>query len=140
MSSASRRWVVVDTGVLVSAAIRPGSVPALALHKVLLHFDLCASDATWAELETVLSRPKFDGYLGHAEREAFRLGLREHLTFFAPAEAVSDCSDPKDNPFLELALAAGAELVVSSDPHLTVLHPWRGIPILTPAGFLVAVV
>ncbi len=78
--------LVIDTGVLVSAAIRPTSVPALALEKALLHFDVCVSSETLAELETVLLRPKFD---------------------------------------------------VASDPHLTSLNPWRGIPIVPPAAFLV---
>ncbi|WP_165742279.1 PIN domain-containing protein [Candidatus Thiosymbion oneisti] len=58
------RRIVIDTGVLVSAAIRPESVPALALEKALLQFKICASDETLAELETVLMRPKFDPYVG----------------------------------------------------------------------------
>jgi len=37
------RWIVIDTGVLVSAAIRPESVPALALEKALLKFEIFAS-------------------------------------------------------------------------------------------------
>ncbi|WP_295433842.1 PIN domain-containing protein [uncultured Thiodictyon sp.] len=52
---------------------------------------------------------------------------------------VSDCPDPKDNMFLALAETAEAELIVASDPHLTQLHPWRGIPILPPAAFLVGI-
>jgi hypothetical protein len=51
------------TGVLVSVVIRPESVPALALEKALLQFEICASDETLAELETVLMRPKFDPYV-----------------------------------------------------------------------------
>jgi hypothetical protein len=43
---------------------------------------------------------------------------------------VTDCRDPKDNKYLELALAAGAETIVSSDDDLLVLHPWRGVRIL----------
>jgi uncharacterized protein len=35
-----------------------------------------------------------------------------------------------------LALLVDAELIVASDPHLTDMHPWRGIPILKPAAFL----
>ena len=50
---------------------------------------------------------------------------------------MSDCSDPKDDQFLALALAVNAEMIVASDPHLTQLHPWRAIPILPPAAFLV---
>jgi len=45
------RRIVIDTGVLVSAAIRPESIPALALEKALLQFEICASDETLAELE-----------------------------------------------------------------------------------------
>ncbi|NMG54382.1 PIN domain-containing protein [Aromatoleum aromaticum] len=69
------RPVVIDTGVLVSAAIRPDSTPALTLEKALLHFDVCVSEATLAELETVLSRPKFDRYATPDDRRAFLAGF-----------------------------------------------------------------
>jgi predicted nucleic acid-binding protein len=52
---------------------------------------------------------------------------------------VTDCRDPGDNQFLELAETAEAELIVSSDADLQVLHPWRGIPILPPSAFLLGV-
>ncbi len=44
--------------------------------------------------------------------------------------------DPNDNKFLELALTVGAEIIVSSDPDLHVLNPYRNIAILKPAEFL----
>jgi predicted nucleic acid-binding protein len=47
-----------------------------------------------------------------------------------------DCRDPKDNKYLELALASGAETIVSSDNDLIVLHPWRGVKILGAADYL----
>jgi predicted nucleic acid-binding protein len=46
------------------------------------------------------------------------------------------CRDAKDAKFLALALNCGAAALVSSDADLLVLHPWHGIPILTPAAFL----
>ena len=46
------------------------------------------------------------------------------------------CRDPRDNQFLALALVSEADALVSSDEDLLVLHPWRGIPIVTPAEFL----
>ena len=49
---------------------------------------------------------------------------------------VADCRDPKDDKYLELAFAAGAETIVSSDDDLLVLHPWRGVRILRPADYL----
>ena len=53
-----------------------------------------------------------------------------------PMERVADCRDRKDNKYLELALAAGASIIVSSDDDLLVLDPWRGIRILRPADYV----
>jgi putative PIN family toxin of toxin-antitoxin system len=133
------RRIVIDTGVLVSAAIRPQSIPALALEKALLHFDVCASAETLAELETVLLRRKFDRYAAKALRQAFFDGFGERAVLFVVTREVVDCVDPKDNKFLALAEVAEAELIVASDPHLTDMHPWRGIPIMPPAPFLVGI-
>lgn len=133
------RRVVIDTGVLVSAAIRPESVPALALEKALMHFEVCASDDTLAELETVLMRPKFDAYVAVDVRLAFIAGFRQRAIRVVVAQTVTDCPDPKDNKFLALAEAAEAEMIIASDPHLTDMHPWRGIPIMPPAAFLVGI-
>jgi len=133
------RRIVIDTGVLVSAAIRPESVPALALEKALLHFEVCASEETLAELETVLLREKFDRYAPQAMRQSFIDGFRRQALVLAASQRVDDCPDPADNKFLALAEAATAELIVASDPHLTGMPPWRGIPILPPAAFLVGI-
>ena len=133
------RRIVIDTGVLVSAAIRPESVPALALEKALLQFEICACDDTLAELETVLKRAKFDRYVPPDIRQEFVAGFRQRVTKIAVAQTVTDCIDPNDNKFLALAEAADAELIVASDPHLTDMHPWREIPIIPPAAFLVGI-
>ena len=131
------RPIVIDTGVLVSAAIRPQSVPALALERALLHYEVCVSQATFAELQVVLRRSKFDRYASPEARQAFVEGLLQHVRMVEVTQLVSDCSDPKDDKFLALALAVNAEMIVASDPHLTQMHPWRAIPILPPAAFLV---
>ena len=131
------RPIVIDTGVLVSAAIRPQSVPALALERALLHYEVCVSQATLAELQDVLRRSKFDRYASPEARQAFVEGLLQHVRMVEVTLLVSDCSDPKDDKFLALALAVNAEMIVASDPHLTQMHPWRAIPILPPAAFLV---
>lgn len=131
------RPIVIDTGVLVSAAIRPQSVPALALERALLHYDVCASLDTFAELQTVLLRSKFDRYASVATREMFVEGLSQHLRIVEVTQQVTDCADSKDNKFLALALAVSAEMIIASAPHLTQMHPWRAIPILPPAVFLV---
>jgi uncharacterized protein len=52
---------------------------------------------------------------------------------------VADCRDRKDNKYLELALAATAEVIVSSDLDLLELDPWRGVRIMRPRDFLALV-
>ena len=136
---AFERRIVVDTGVLVSAAIRPQSIPALALEKAWLMFDVCASHSTLAELQRVLLADKFEAYRPLASRSLFVTGFAQRATLFEVTISVTDCRDAKDNQFLELAETASAEMILSSDADLTVLHPWRGIPILPPAAFLVGV-
>ena len=54
-----------------------------------------------------------------------------------PTEAVRECRDRNDDKYLALAAAGGANVIVSSDlRHLLAMHPWRGLPILSPAGLL----
>jgi putative PIN family toxin of toxin-antitoxin system len=137
------RRVVLDTSTLVSTALRIDSVPHQALQIALASCDLCASAETLAELELVLARDKFDRYLDREPRRAFVALIRRNVRLFAlqnvdTLSVQPPCRDPKDTRFLALALAAEADAVVSSDEDLLVLHPWRGISIMTPAEFLTA--
>jgi uncharacterized protein len=50
---------------------------------------------------------------------------------------VDDCRDPKDNKFLALAIACTADVLVASDKDLIALHPYLGIPVITPSDFLI---
>ncbi len=135
------RRVVLDTSTLVSAALRIGSVPHQAVLEAFGTCDICASTETLAELEQVLDRAKFDRYLNRALRREFFALFRRNVHLYAVENADQtavdpSCRDPRDNHVLALALAAEADVVVASDEDLLVLHPWRGIPIVTPAEFL----
>jgi putative PIN family toxin of toxin-antitoxin system len=135
------RRVVFDTSTLVSAALRVGSIPHVALAKALGSCVLCASPETLAELDRVLKRKKFDRYLDQESRRAFVTLIRRNIQLFAVEDAdvlamLPVCRDDEDNKFLALALVAEADVLVSSDEDLLVMHPWRGVPIVTPAGFL----
>ena len=44
--------------------------------------------------------------------------------------------DPSDNKYLECAVSAGAQYIVSGDKHLLGLRSYQGVEILTPAAFL----
>ena len=135
------RRVVLDTSTLVSAALKPGSVPHQALLHALARCDVCASVQSWLELEHVMQRERFDRFLARDARLEFVAMLRTSMHFFAVTQADEDalqppCRDAKDNKFLALAQACQADLLVSSDQDLLVLHPWRGVPVLRPAAFL----
>jgi predicted nucleic acid-binding protein len=49
---------------------------------------------------------------------------------------VVECRDPQDNKFLELAVSGLATHLITGDGDLLALHPFRGIAIVTPQGFL----
>jgi uncharacterized protein len=94
------------------------------------------SGAVDTEIAGVLGRPRFALTIPLARRERVLEILRRAAVWFEPAVRVTDCRDPKDDKYLELALAAGAEIIVSGDDDLLVLHPWRGVRILRPADYL----
>lgn len=88
------------------------------------------------ELLDVLYRPRLARFI-EPDMRARLLGQLNALgAVWTPTVPETDCRDPKDNKYLELAWAAQARLIVSSDNDLLVLHPWRGIPILRPAEYL----
>jgi uncharacterized protein len=95
------------------------------------------SSPVFAEMVRVLDRPKLRKImpLGSAE-DILRLIVEAAEWFDEPRETVTDCRDEKDNPYLELALAASAAAILTGDDDLLVLYPWRGVRILRPADFL----
>ena len=64
------------------------------------------------------------------QRLAWATLYKSAVTLVEVTERVLDCRDAKDNKFLELALAAKADILVSSDIHLLELNPYRNIPIV----------
>jgi putative PIN family toxin of toxin-antitoxin system len=135
------RRVVFDTSTLVAAALKEGSTPDRALQKAFHRCVLCASEETLGELSEVLKRSKFDAYLGLESRMAFVELIRRNAHLVAVDEDAAGrvapaCRDAKDDKFLALVLAAEADILVSSDDDLLVLHSWQGIEIMTPAKFL----
>ena len=97
---------------------------------------LLVSDETIAELDEVLRRPKFDKYLSESRRLEFLSGLVREAEVIDVVDVITDCRDPNDNKFLELATSGKASHVVTGDSDLLVLHPFRGIAIVNPQTLL----
>jgi predicted nucleic acid-binding protein len=51
--------IVLDTNVLISAAIHPGKPRTLVASRLAGHFTIVASEAMFEEFTNVLKRPKF---------------------------------------------------------------------------------
>lgn len=112
------------------------SVPERALLRAEEVDIFALSPAVESEIVEVFDRPKFMQAIRRERREYVLRILRDEAVWFEPAVRVADCRDPKDNKYLELALVAGAETIVSGDDDLLILHPWRGVRILRPAEYL----
>jgi putative PIN family toxin of toxin-antitoxin system len=132
-----QRWVI-DTNVLVSRLLAPGSLPAQALDLALARGVLLASDATLQELGDVLGRPKFDPYISRADRAEFIQRLSGVTRVVPILRKISACRDPRDDKFLDVAVAGDARAIITGDKDLLALHPFHGIAIVSPADLLTA--
>lgn len=132
----TERRFVFDTNVVVSALLLKRSIVRQAFDKANEQGKLLVSQAMVEELNEVLRRKRFDKYVTEDERIEFITALVREAALVEIADTVTECRDPKDNKFLELAVSGQATCIVSGDDDLLVLHPFRGIPVLTPRQFL----
>jgi len=98
--------------------------------------DLLISEEFEQELEEVVRRPKFDPALLLATRLKLFNAFVDAAVPVVIRERIAECRDIKDNKVLELAVSGNADLILTGDKDLLVLHPFRGIPILNPLQFL----
>jgi uncharacterized protein len=115
---ASETRVFVDTGVVVSAVLLPRSVPRQAFDLASSRGRLLVSANTVAELDEVLRRAKFNKYLMEEKRLDFLAALVRAAEVVDVKEVVTECRDPDDNKFLELAVSGKATHVLTGDADL----------------------
>jgi uncharacterized protein len=132
-----RKRFVLDTNVLFSALLRTAVVSPKVLIKARLEGDLFWPKTTYAEFIDVINRPKLQKYIDfEGAREFIMESQLEGLKALDIEPFITVCRDPKDNKFLDLAVEINADALISGDKDLLVLHPFQGIPIITPADFL----
>lgn len=127
---------VLDTNVLISSQIKEGSVSADAFDKAVEVGYIVCSSSTFEEFATRFSRKKFKKYMPDEDRAEAIARIKNSVLLLEPTLEVKACRDPDDDKFLSLALASNADCIVTGDGKLKELHPFRGIPILSPADFL----
>ncbi|HXR34991.1 MAG TPA: putative toxin-antitoxin system toxin component, PIN family [Candidatus Binataceae bacterium] len=131
-----RQRLVVDTNALISRLLTPASTAGRAVRKAVDQGRLLVSDATLEELVDVLSRSKFDPYITAAERQQFIRLLGRIAELVTITQTIQACRDPRDDKILEVAVNGRADLIVTGDSDLLQLHPFRGIPVITPTDYL----
>ncbi len=127
--------VVLDTNVLVSAFLKPSSKPA-AIVRLLINgqLQLAYDNRILTEYREVLLRPRF----------SFTTGQVDRLLEFFEKEGVrvvgmplaKGLPDPTDEPFLEVALSAHAEALVTGNKRHFPVTASGGIPVFSPSEFL----
>jgi uncharacterized protein len=126
--------VVVDTNLWISFLIGR----RLSVLKELFtrgEVALLSSYAQLAELGEVASRLKFRRYFSEAQAEELLNLLSATSELVETAEHVQACRDKDDDYLLEIAVNGLADIIITGDDDLLVLHPFRSIEILSFADF-----
>ena len=105
------------------------------------HWVVCDrfTDATFAELEQRIWKPKFDRYLSMDARQGISHDARAlgHWVAISPDMAAQRFSlDEDDDKFIQTALASGSGWLVTGDQDLLVITKPLPIRILTPGQAL----
>jgi putative PIN family toxin of toxin-antitoxin system len=129
--------LVIDTNVLISAALQSRGTPAQLLDALRRSpATLLFSHETQEELATRLLKGKFDRYVSSAGRLKFLAQLDAVAEYVAITGRPMGCRDRDDDKFLETAVLGLADCLISGDNDLLALHPYHDLPILPPATAL----
>jgi putative PIN family toxin of toxin-antitoxin system len=129
--------IVVDTNVVVSALLKPQSNPALIL-SLFIRGDcmVCLSKEIFTEYEEVLAREKFRRLEEARVKELLSIFKRRAL-WVVPKVSINDVAkEPADNTFLECALEAKADFLISGNIHHFPAKQFHHTHIVTPVEFL----
>jgi uncharacterized protein len=127
--------VVLDTNIIISALVFGGNPRAVLDLIIRKKISGGLSEALFNELQNVLGRNKFE-----LSSEYVKIATDSLLAVFeqvTPEERVSLISaDSDDNRVLECAVEFKADFIVTGDKHLLQIENFRGVKIVTPAGFM----
>lgn len=128
--------IVIDSNVLISAAILPQSRLAHVLIIATEKYVIAQNEATWNELITRIERKKFDRYFGENGRLGYLAKIAQLVQFFDEVSNVEISRDPDDDKFVSLVLYANAKIIISGDKDLKEIRAYKGISIMSPTTFL----
>jgi putative PIN family toxin of toxin-antitoxin system len=126
--------LVIDTNVLVSAAIKPAGLRrTVLLLAITKPARLYVSRPILEEYADVLSRPEL--LIRKGLRHQLQQLIRNHSYTVVPARQLEVASDPDDNMFLKCADVARADyLVTGNQRHFP--RFWKKTKVITPREFI----
>jgi len=126
--------LVVDTNIVISAALKPGGLQRTVLLLAITRpARLYVSPAIFAEYEDVLSRPELQIRKGLRQQLLKLIAKRSHSV--NPPRQLQLTRDPDDNMFLECADAARADYLVTGNArHFP--RFWKRTKVITSREFL----
>jgi putative PIN family toxin of toxin-antitoxin system len=126
--------LVIDTNVLISAAIKPAGLQrTVLLLAITKPARLYVSRPILEEYSEVLSRPELR--IRKGLRQQLLQLIKNHVYTVAPTRCLEVTSDPDDNIFVECADAARADyLVTGNQKHFPKF--WKKTKIITPREFI----
>ncbi|MFH1257023.1 MAG: putative toxin-antitoxin system toxin component, PIN family [Candidatus Diapherotrites archaeon] len=132
-----RRRVVLDTNIIVSALIAKEGAPAKTFEKLLLgELENYTSKECIKELKEVLSREEITKRTTKKAREFILRNYLQNSIQVAAKTRVNVVEHESDNKFIETALDAGADYIITGDKHLLEINEFKGIRILRAKEFL----
>ena len=124
--------IVLDTHVLVSGLLSPFGPPGRVLDALLAgDVTLCFDGRIMAEYRQVLLRPKFGWPAEAVERVLDDLASSGEAVAASPLDV--SLPDPEDIMFLETAIAAAADHLVTGNRRHFPARARRGVSVLSPA-------
>jgi putative PIN family toxin of toxin-antitoxin system len=109
---------VIDTNILISAALSSQGAPAKLVQSALAQHRLVFSQAKFDELRTRIYRPKFDRYISLEDRERLLRDFSACAIWVESGEPGQYCRDRDDDHFIEAALKAQVHCLISGDKDL----------------------
>ncbi len=128
--------IVLDTNIVLSAAISPSGAPGKALDLAFAKFKPVYSRDTIVELSEKLNGEKFAKWISTADRLALLAFVLREAALIHPVDPVAMLRDPNDDKFVALALAAGAPWIITGDKAFLGVSRIRDIGILSCADFI----
>lgn len=129
--------LVLDTNILVSAALKPdGLQRTVFLLSITKPARLYVTSTILSEYREVLSRPELN--IRKGVQQQFLQLIKTHAHLVTPSHQLHVASDPDDNIFLECADAAQADyLVTGNQRHFPKF--WKKTKIITSREFITLV-